>query len=115
MSQSHISLRNLERLRILAGSADEEVARLAKVVREIGVIRPYKKKRLKFLAKDHRKLFEQLEEVRALGNYAAILAADRRPVERNIFKIVAWLFGASSVRTQIFCIFSQVLTNSVIH
>ena len=52
LTQSHISAKNLERLKILAESGDEEVACLARVVREMAEIRPYKRKRLRFLAKE---------------------------------------------------------------
>jgi len=66
LTQSHISSKNLERLKILAESADEEVAHLAGVVREIGKIRPYKKSRLKVLAAEHQELFACLEELELL-------------------------------------------------
>jgi len=40
LTQSNISEKNLKRLALLVESADEEVAQLAKVVREIAEIRP---------------------------------------------------------------------------
>lgn len=43
-----------------------EVARLARVVREMAEIRPHKRKRLRFLAKEHQDLFERLRELELL-------------------------------------------------
>jgi hypothetical protein len=67
LTQSHISSRNLERLKILGESSDEEVACLARVVLEIGEIRPYKRRRLKVLAKEHKDLFARLDELELLA------------------------------------------------
>ena len=63
LTQSHISAKNLERLKILAESSDEEVAYLASVVLEVGEIRPYKRRRLKVLAKERKDLFARLEQL----------------------------------------------------
>lgn len=67
LTQSHISSMNLERLKMLAESSDEEVASLARVVLEIGEIRPYKRRRLKVLAKEHKDLFARLDELELLA------------------------------------------------
>lgn len=66
LRQSNISARNLERLRILSESSEEEVARLARLVREVAMICPHKRKRLTFLAKEHKALFERLRELELL-------------------------------------------------
>lgn len=66
LTQSHISDKNIERLKILVASSDKEVASLASVVLEIGKIRPYKRRRLKVLAKEHKDLFAHLEELELL-------------------------------------------------
>ena len=63
LTQSNISEKNLQRLALLAASAEGEVAQLAKVVREVAEIRPRKRQRLKILAKEHRDLFLRLEEL----------------------------------------------------
>ena len=52
---------------MLAESSDEEVASLARVVLEIGEIRPYKRRRLKVLAKEHKDLFARLDELELLA------------------------------------------------
>jgi hypothetical protein len=63
LTQSNISAKNLDRLKILAESVDAEVAILADVVRQVAELRPHKRRRLKFLAKEHRNLFELLKEL----------------------------------------------------
>ncbi len=68
LRQSHISARNLERLRILAESSEEEVARLARLVHEMAEVKPYKTRRLKFLAKGHRDLIARLDEAGLLDS-----------------------------------------------
>lgn len=63
LEQSHISARNVARLRLLAASPHPRTAELAGVVLEVAAVKPYKKRRLKFLSKDHRELLEKLEKV----------------------------------------------------
>lgn len=62
LNQSHISKKNISRLNALLGSSDEEVAQLAGIVLDVAKVKPYKKKRLKFLAKEHRDLLQKLDE-----------------------------------------------------
>jgi hypothetical protein len=63
LSQSNISARNLERLKILAESEEEEVAGLAKVVAEVAKAHPRKRRRLKFLATKHKDLVGRLDQL----------------------------------------------------
>ena len=62
LRQSHISDKNVSRLRKLAASPNERIAELAKIVLEVAEIKPYKKKRLKELARKRRDLLQKLEE-----------------------------------------------------
>jgi hypothetical protein len=62
MNQSHISKKNISRLNSLLESPDEEVAKLAAIVLDVAKVKPYKKKRLKFLAREHRDLLAKLDE-----------------------------------------------------
>ena len=62
LRQSNISERNLTRLSDLVASEKPEIAELAKVVLEIGKVKPHKRKRLSFLARSHRDLLSKLEE-----------------------------------------------------
>lgn len=62
LNQSHISKKNISRLNALVGSSNDEVAQLAKIVLDVAMVKPYKKKRLGFLAREHRDLLEKLNE-----------------------------------------------------
>ena len=62
LRQSHISDKNVSRLRKLSVSPNERVAELAGIVLEVAEIRPYKKRRLKELAKKNRDLLRKLDE-----------------------------------------------------
>ncbi len=56
MRQSHISKKNVTRLKELAGSPNERIAEHAALVLEIALIKSYKRRRLKVLARNRRDL-----------------------------------------------------------
>jgi hypothetical protein len=62
MQQSHISKKNVARLTVLAESENKKVAELAGIVLEVAKVKPYKKRRLKVLARERRDLLEKLDE-----------------------------------------------------
>ena len=62
LRQSHISDKNVSRLKKLAVSPNERIAELAGIVLEVAEIKPYKKRRLKELAKKNRDLLHKLQE-----------------------------------------------------
>ncbi len=62
LKQSHISERNVARLRILASYPNPHTAEMAGIVLEIARIKPYKKRRLKMLARERKDLLDKLEE-----------------------------------------------------
>ncbi len=62
LSQSHISDKNVARLRVLASSQNERIAELAYIVLEVAEIKPYKNRRLKVLARERRDLLRKLED-----------------------------------------------------
>ena len=62
LEQSHISERNVARLKTLASSEEQRIAELANIVLEAAQIKPDKKRRLKVLAKERRDLLQKLEE-----------------------------------------------------
>ena len=62
LGQSHISDKNVSRLRKLAVSPNEKIAELAGIVLEVAEVRPYKKKRLQELARKRPVLLEKLEK-----------------------------------------------------
>jgi len=61
LAQSHISQRNIGRLRKLAASDIPRIAELANIVLEVAVVKPHKKRRLKVIARERRDLLEALE------------------------------------------------------
>jgi hypothetical protein len=62
LKQSHISKKNVARLKILASTNNSRIAELAQIVLEVAEIKPYKKRRLKVLAQERRDLLNELEE-----------------------------------------------------
>ena len=60
LKQSHISDENLRRLRTLASSGQTRIAELAAIVIEVAGIKPYKKRRLKVLARQRPDLLDAL-------------------------------------------------------
>jgi hypothetical protein len=63
LTQSHISDKNIKRLKVLVESSNKEVASLANVVLQVGETRPYKRRRIRILAKEHRDLFARLKQL----------------------------------------------------
>ena len=61
LKQSHISEKNVIRLGQMAKSDNPQVASLAEIVLEVARLRPYKTRRLKFLAQKHPELLRKLE------------------------------------------------------
>jgi hypothetical protein len=62
LKQSHISKKNIARLKILASTNNSRIGELAQIVLEVAEIKPYKKRRLKVLARERRDLLNKLEE-----------------------------------------------------
>jgi len=60
LSQSNISKKNISRLRKLAASENKDIAEKAGIVLEVALIKPYKNRRLKFLARENRQLLVKL-------------------------------------------------------
>jgi hypothetical protein len=62
MQQSHITKKNMKRLNVLAESGNEKISELAGIVLEVAKVKPYKKQRLKVLARERRDLLDKLDE-----------------------------------------------------
>ena len=62
LKQSHISDKNVKRLKQLVDSESDKIAKLANIVLEVADVKPYKRRRLKVLAKERRDLLQKLEE-----------------------------------------------------
>jgi hypothetical protein len=62
LSQSHISKKNITRLNILKESENPKISEYASIVLEVAKVRPYKKRRLKILARENRPLLKKLRD-----------------------------------------------------
>jgi len=62
LRQSNISKNNMARLKKLSSSSNVKIAELANIVLEVGRVKPHKKRRLKFLAREHKDLLRKLDE-----------------------------------------------------
>ena len=72
LTQSNISKKNIKRLKFLLESEDTEVVELTEIVYQVACIKPHKKRRLKFLAKNNRELLNRLEETGRLDQMRII-------------------------------------------
>ena len=61
LKQSHISGKNIGRLKTLAASSNPHIAELAAIAIEVATVKPYKKGRLKVLGRERRDLLDALE------------------------------------------------------
>jgi hypothetical protein len=69
LRQSHISNKNVARLEQLTKSEEPRVARLAAIILEVARVTPYKRRRLKILARKHRDLLRKLGETGLIDTY----------------------------------------------
>ena len=61
LKQTHISTKNIRRLQKLSASENEEIAKMASIVLDVAKVTPYKKNRIKSLARERKELLEKLE------------------------------------------------------
>ena len=76
MEQSHISRKNIARLEKLVKSEYAEVASLAAIVLDVARVTPYKRRRLKTLARQHPDLLRKLDETGLVYLHTWHLGAD---------------------------------------
>ena len=62
LKQSHISEKNIARLKVLVSSENPRIAELANIVLEVAMVKPYKNRRLKVLARERKDLLRKLDE-----------------------------------------------------
>src|SRR3989442_3400182 len=67
--QSHISEKNMDRLRVLLDDSDEGVRNMAYVLIRVAEIRPHRRKRLKYLVKVDRTLAKEFVDVFLAGEW----------------------------------------------
>ncbi len=74
--QSHISEKNMDRLRVLLDDSDEHVRNIAYVLIRVAAIRPYKRKRLKYLVKVDRTIAKEFVETFLEGEWIDVEYAE---------------------------------------
>jgi hypothetical protein len=89
MRQSHISEKNVVRLEKMVKSEDPQVASQAAIVLKVAKVKPYKARRLRFLAQRHPELLQQLQDAGLILAYSwdsetADLPADANSEETEI-------------------------------
>lgn len=62
INQSHISKKNVARLKSLVDSSNGQTVHLAEIVLQVAEVQPYKKRRMKVLAQKHPDLLCRLSE-----------------------------------------------------
>lgn len=62
LHQSRISKKNVARLKHLIESPNARISELATIALEVAEVKPYKKRRLKGLARERRDLLEKLDQ-----------------------------------------------------
>jgi sugar phosphate isomerase/epimerase len=62
LEQSHISPKNLARLRALGRSENTRIADLAHLVLDVGAATPYRRRRIRILARERRDILKRMEE-----------------------------------------------------
>ena len=76
LRQSHISEKNITRLEQLLRSEDKKISELAGIVLEVAKVNPYKRRRLKVLARERRDLLEKLDEAAGYGEGPVVVIAE---------------------------------------
>jgi hypothetical protein len=86
LEQSHISKKNVARLRALASSRDTRIAHLAAVVLDVATVTPYRRHRIRTLARQHRDVLTRMEQARLILPLPA--REEREP--QDVDPIGAW-------------------------
>jgi hypothetical protein len=87
LEQSHISKKNVSRLRALASSKDTRIAGLAALLLEVAKSTPYRRHRIRTLARQHRDVLKRMEE----AGLILPLPAPEEAVPYDVDPLVAWL------------------------
>ncbi len=86
LQQSNISAKNIKRIKILAKHTNKEIAGKAALILEVARLRPHKRKRIKFLAKNHRDLLKKLEEKDLIFGYYSFSREDESFLDGEFLK-----------------------------
>lgn len=86
LGQSHISHKNVARLRALAGSANAHIAGLATLVRDVATVAPHRRRRIRTLARQRRDLLKRMEVARLISPRTEWEDCDLEEID----PVVAW-------------------------
>jgi sugar phosphate isomerase/epimerase len=86
LEQSHISTKNVARLRVLASSRNTRIASLAARVLEVAIVTPDRRRRIRTLARQHREVLARMEQAGLILQLPAWGEADPHDVD----PIAAW-------------------------
>ena len=73
LDQRNISVKNIKRLKTLISHPDAEVQSLAKLVLDVALVRPFKRRRWQHLAARHRDLFHRAVAVLGIDFFYEVL------------------------------------------
>ncbi len=85
VEQSHISKKNVARLRALAPSRNTQIANLAALVLEVGMVTRYRRRRIRTLARQHPEVLARMEQA---GLFPLPVRGEADP--HDIDPIAAW-------------------------
>ena len=86
VEQSHISKKNVARLRTLASSRNTRVANLAAIMLEVATVTPYRRRRIGTLARQHREVLTRMEQAGLILPLPAWAEADLHDID----PVAAW-------------------------
>jgi len=86
LEQSHISKKNVARLRTLASSKDTQIASLAAFMLEVATVASYRRHRISTLARQHRDVLNRMEQ----AGLILPLPAREETVPHDVDPLAAW-------------------------
>jgi hypothetical protein len=86
VEQSHISQKNIARLRALASSSNTRIESLAALVLEVAMLTPYRRRRISTLARQRRDMLTRMEQAGLILTLPAWEETDPRDID----PVAAW-------------------------
>jgi hypothetical protein len=86
VEQSHISQKNIARLQALASSSNTRIANLAALVLEVALLTPYRRRRIRTLARQRRNILTRMEQAGLILSLPAWEETDPRDID----PVAAW-------------------------
>jgi hypothetical protein len=91
LEQSHISTKNLVRLRVLGRFENTRIVELARLVLDVGAATPYRRRRIRILARERRDVLNRIEEAGLIMPLTPREDLDPNDIDSNdIDPVAAW-------------------------